>query len=664
MNKDSLFYSDYTEKDMFYASIIRSPIVSGTIRSIDCIDLPESCRIITAKDIQGKNCITTFNTTFPLLAYERVSYRGEPVGLLVGEDMFTVQKWAQKINIGCTQAFLTNSKESNEKNETIIAQDCVLNGDSETAFSESAFTSENTYSLRLNTKIPSETLGAVCKIKKNIVTMYTPTHWSSHLRMNVAQVLNISEKNIVIKKTKFSSTLIHNPWENTIVSALVALASQVTGKTVYLKLSVEEQIEYEQAPMPIVIQHKIGFSNEGKINAALILITIQTGAYNPFIQTIVNRLTVTALNCYETQNFSIQVKALKTAQPPSNPDIQWADYHSFFAIENQMDNIAELTGLNPLEVRKINTTKQESDFSVRLDEGLRSEVIDFITQESDYLRKYTGYNSIHLQEYSVKSRLPMRGIGFAVGYEGNSFYSIDENLSRQSLEVSIHIDGSAHIHAHAPSTTVENIWKAIAAEQLNMNLESVFIDSDFKYNEELDLPETIFDNINVMTQLLKRCCNAIQKQRFRQPLPITIRRSINTTSKKIWNQEKFSGNPFYTTSWGAAVAEVEVDIKTFAYSIRSVWICIDGGQILHEAKAKAVIRQSVRTILQATQKYHYTAMPPIHVHFIKSENDPKQIGELVFNILPAALSNALSQALKMKITDFPVSPQIIYQAVR
>ena len=53
------YYTDVTLPDIFHGVIIRSPIGSGTIRSITHPNLPENYTIITARDIVGENKIIT-----------------------------------------------------------------------------------------------------------------------------------------------------------------------------------------------------------------------------------------------------------------------------------------------------------------------------------------------------------------------------------------------------------------------------------------------------------------------------------------------------------------------------------------------------------------------------------------------------------------------------
>ena len=129
------YYTDITLPDILYGVIIRSPIDSGTIRSITHPDLPENYSIITARDIVGINKIVTNNIESPILAYEKVSYIGEPIGILVGEDKIKLYELLDKIEIKYTEAQESAQVIANQTN--IIASRSSSFGESELLYTNS-----------------------------------------------------------------------------------------------------------------------------------------------------------------------------------------------------------------------------------------------------------------------------------------------------------------------------------------------------------------------------------------------------------------------------------------------------------------------------------------------------------------------------------------------
>ncbi|MGI5173987.1 xanthine dehydrogenase family protein molybdopterin-binding subunit [Treponema sp. OMZ 840] len=659
IHRSPVFYSDKQDEHLLYAVLVRSPVSDGTIRDIRHSSLPEGYRLFTAKDIPGENKIHTFNTEFPLLAAETISYEGEPIGILTGPDYIQLNQLLAELEITYTRSF----PDKNKTDKEIAASRRYSFGNFDKAWSTSQFKSDKTY--KLNVRFPShtETDGAFCRFQNNELTVYTPSRWPSHLYHNMCSVLNIDKSRIQLYKTPSSSAKTNAPWHNSVLSIQCALAAILTEAPVLLSLSRREQLLYIDNPLPVTIRHKTALNEQGSITAASVRIEIDAGAFNPFISAILDRLAVSCISIYKPQNLIVEGFAYRSRTAPGTASMQWADYHGFYAIESQIQELSRISNLNSVDVRLKNifdTHKTRHSFPFKFETSPIHDVIHDVIKRSDFYRKYASYKLTGLQSHYLFSTVPIRGIGFSCAYEGNGFLGTEVNSLRQSLEVSMEKDGSAVIYAQASSATVSSIWKNIAADLLSIPTKSIVIDSCNSHSEENDLPETIISNISIMTQLLKKCCEAIQKLRFRQPLPIRVKRSLAPGKKNMWNYDDFCGTPFYTTSWAAAAAEVELNPKTYTYTVRNIWVTIDGGTILYDSKAESVIQQCIKRLFSCSEEFQTNPIPTVFINFIPGESEPKQIGELIFNVLPAAIGSAVSQALGYRIADFPIGPETIY----
>ena len=228
----------------------------------------------------------------------------------------------------------------------------------------------------------------------------------------------------------------------------------------------------------------------------------------------------------------------------------------------------------------------------------------------------------------------------------------------------MNVDNTVTIFSYTPSKSIANIWKKTVSDILDIPFENVKISSHFTDSNEPSVPETLNDNISIMTQLLTKCCNAIQKQRFRHPLPISITRAFTSSRKNKWHPETMSGNPFYSNSLGACCAEIEIDPCTFIEKIRGIWLTIDGGKILSPYEAELTVKTNVQKVLSTFHKDIELDAQNISVSFLDSEEGPKQIGELVYNLLPAALGTAISNAFSHTIHSIPLELDSIFKLVQ
>ena len=105
--------------------------------------------------------------------------------------------------------------------------------------------------------------------------------------------------------------------------------------------------------------------------------------------------------------------------------------------------------------------------------------------------------------------LPQRGIGIASAFDGSGYFGSTIFSCDQKVEVTLNLDGNLTIQAPMPSPTIAEIWKKTAAEILQIKTDTIHIVSEYPEGEIPDLPENIYNNISVMTHLIKKSCRRI-----------------------------------------------------------------------------------------------------------------------------------------------------------
>ncbi len=655
------YYSDITLSELFYGVIIRSPIDSGTIRSITHPNLPENYSIITARDIPGENLILTNNIETPILAYEKVSYVGEPIGILVGPDQITLYELLDEIEIKYTEAQETAEVLANKTN--IIASRTVNFGESELLYTNSEIQIERSYASKLQFTKSKEPLGTICNYSKKHFTIYAPTQWPYHLRMGVCNVMNCAKTDITIVKTITDNNATNSLWRTSLLACQAAIASKVVGKPVKIVLSRKEQDDYVDSPINVHTSFEISLEKNGTIKAMNANIKVDCGSYCPFAQEILDRMIIVISSMYRYKNFCITAYAQTSRKPPLSADLHLTDFLAFFSLENMMQEISNELNIFPNELREKNIlieNKDKKNYPFLVNSMPLKDVINKIIEESDFLRKHVAYS---LNSNKFDFYLPLKGVGLSCAFEGSGFYGASVNEANLSMEVTMEVDGSVLIKSPSPPESIFEIWKEIVIEILKVEKNVISMDEEVGIDTEPILPNITADNISILTNLLKKCCIAIQKQHFRNPLPISVRKSVATSKSKKWNKKDFSGEPFHSTSWVAAVTEIEVDPCTYSPKILSIWIVISGGQILNKTRAELSVKKAIhQTLIHTVPGVLFNELPT-HISFIESKEEPKEIGDLVYNVLPASITNALSLALKRDIPALPLLPDAIYYAL-
>lgn len=660
------FYSDLKMDGMIFAKIVRSPKKGGILKSVEAKYLPEGYVLVTAKNFPGKNSIETLGATCEIFCSEKILYEGQSLAILAGPEKKVLDEIASSMKIEIESA-------SAEKEKKILSQKHIVIGGGRQKniskhFARAAFTVRNKWTYRLNSTPQNETEGALCHFEKDSLTIFTPTHWPHHLTKNLSDAFDIDEEKIFINKTLSSMPSTNSLWGNTLLVCQICAASIVSGKPVALSLSQSEQAKLFSNPGEVAITHKTALTQEGVIKAASIDIDFDAGAYNPFAQEIIDRLTIASTSIYHFDKLEITAQATASSKPPTSVNLETMDAPSFFAIENQLQKICSKTGFSPDEIRTANSTilkgeKNKMPFALEIERP--RDTMEAVLRQSDFRRKFAtckinsefGYEKI--AGYKGHGISP-RGIGLACAYDASGYYGTSIFEYGQKMQTTLQKDGTLVIHAHTPSAPVLEIWKNIAAEILQIEPKMVKINSDFRLKDEPLTPENFYSNLSIMAGLLRKCCQGIQAKRFRDPLPITVSKSITKAQINQWNKIKFRGVPFSSTSFAALALDLQIDPCTFWPKIKNIWVTVSAGKILAIKEAETRIKFSIQKTLAELIEGEKLDAEKISIAFVNSETESKQIGALIKKALPAAFSAAISQALNCNENFLPLKSDSLF----
>ncbi len=555
---------------------------------------------------------------------------------------------------------------------------------------------ENKWTYKIDPTDYHEPSGAICRYinedDETEIEIYAHSLWLSNMRQVVSDVLKIKPESIKINKTRSTNSSSNSVWYNSIIAAQTALASYCTKKVVKLVYSTNEQKKFMDKMQPIIITNRTGTDENGKIQAMDIHIDVEAGFYNPFAQEIVDRLTIASYGCYQVPNLKITSRALATLESASSLNLQMLDSAAFFAIENQMNEISKRLNMSPAEIRKINFMPQENlsvhpPFSF-IQEN-KNDLIDQICEMTEFEKLYFTYKMNHeldlertkkSNRYSEqKDEQPsskandlgiqnfhQRGIGLSCGFEGTCYFGSQMYKdSDPSLEIIWKDSNTLTVHTPIYSKSAIEILKAKISSLLGIAGSGVKIDSDFTISEEPLIPDVLNSNISVTMELTDKCCDALLKARAqKKKFPLIIQRKITERQKKKWNQDKFEGTPFLRESFGIAIVNLQLDKETYKVSIRELTILIDGGKIYNKEIAENRIKLAIHKILAGIIEGETVKVESIKIEFIDSDKNAAQIGELPYQILPSAITQAISQIIGEPISELPIKADTIYKILQ
>lgn len=686
------FCSDLSENNMLHAVLVRADKVGDTMTGVAVPELPPDYAFFSAADIPHGNGIDIAGARIPVFCDGAVLYEGQPAGILCGTDMAALQSIAREIRI----EYAEEQEPPAGGEPAILAERTVRQGDADAALEAAELVVESQWRSRLSLPACTETDGALCKYRAGTLTVLTPSRWAQNLRRNIERILGLSQDKVIIRKTNTISQFSENVWHNTQLACQTALAAFRTGRPVRLILSRAEQETFVTRPVDVRITHRTAVRRDGRFSAMKVDVSLDAGAFSPLIKDAVDRLAVCACGVYAPETLLIRVRALSSPLPPAAVQAQRIGAHVFAAAETHVNEIARRGGFFPqkeipqsqtaikgchdvvppversyclpIMIRAANihdTAKRDADRVLSMSCRGALDALFSVCRGSDFVRKYEAFSlSAALPESAARTGMPqfdvpVRGKGIACCFDGAGFYGSGLFRQEQAVEVTLDSDSSGgnfvEIRAAQPSESVAGIWRDIAAGAFGIEAQRVRINGGEGPFLDAQMPETEYNPMGVMTELVRKCCAAIQKKRFREKLPMTVRKGIGASRRRQWSAETFSGAPFHSVTFAACSLELEIDPCALRPRITEIALAVSAGKIYNRAAAENSLRLSVQKVLSALVQDDTVECAGIKVQFLPSDSAAGQIDNLALGLVPAAFASALAQALRESPRCIPIN---------
>jgi CO/xanthine dehydrogenase Mo-binding subunit len=712
------FPEDMNSKRTLIAKVLRSTESHALIKEIQIPEIPEQIVVIKAGDIRGKNKISVPYGEMPLLADKKVMFKGEAILLAAGPDEDELINFLSTITIEYEPLALLQFPEAPE--DFISRREITKGAPGE--FQEKAWkVFHSHFSTASQEHLATPVLSAYAKIEGQKITMNCSTQWPSNVVQNISSVTGLPKKNITIKLNPPGKSLDSKIWMPSLIAAQAALLSLESKKPVRLVYTVQEEFLCSPKRIPVEFQYHAAIDKSGKLIALNISFFLNTGSRKMMTDEILDRMCMGVAGVYQCKNIKVTGSVYRSNRPPMGAFSGFGLAQAFFASERMATIISErLIALQKehihsriaeaveqgdevrLKTERTRTTTdpaiwREKNFLIKGNTYLSSgqlkkdpplvPILQQLLKKSDFTRKYAAYANVVQNRDKMKSRpTGRRGIGIANSYMGRNFLRRDRGLFSSTVICRLDKEGKLTIITSSISDNfvLLKIWQQHAKRILAIDEENIEIIDDENNQIPLSGPATLSRNVTITTRLLIQGLENIKKRRFRDPLPLEVKKSFKNTAARKWDTNSFTGLPFLELSWAAGAVEVEINENTFVPELRKIWMVIDCGQILSREAAIAEVESEIMQAIgwcsvedlpfdendkteMDISAYTIAGIrlkPEISIDFIESNNkSAKGLGGLVLNCIPAAYCSAVSQATGFEFTSIPIQPHHVFSAM-
>ncbi len=230
-------------------------------------------------------------------------------------------------------------------------------GDVDRAFAEAAAVVEDTYTLNFVTPACLGTMVAIADWDAaDALTMWSTTQVPFLYQRDLAAALGITGDRVRVLQPpiggNFGRGLDLYP-----IDVIAALLARRVRRPVKIEFDRVEEFIACPTREPCVIRLRTAADRDGRLLARAAHVMIDNGAYTSWGSTTPSVMLSTVAGLYRVPNVRFDTTIVYTNNPYSGSMRGYGNPESTFAVESQMDELAERLGIDPLELRRRNATK-------------------------------------------------------------------------------------------------------------------------------------------------------------------------------------------------------------------------------------------------------------------------------------------------------------------
>jgi CO/xanthine dehydrogenase Mo-binding subunit len=389
--------------------------------------------VITGQDILALVPEPYFGPAFldqPVLALDKVRYVGEPVAVVLASDIHTAERAVQLIEAeyeelpavfdeieALTSKAIVHDvlrpsgtfpdlKHLVGRTNTNVALDYHLKrGDVAKGFEEADHVFEHTFRTQAVMHTPLEPIVSAADARDDRVVIHTASQSPSFVRLEIARLLGWKENQVRVKVQHLGGGFGAKLYIK--LEALVTVLSLMVRKPVKISLTMEEQF-YTITKHATTFRIKSGVNKDGKVIARSCSVWWNGGAYADIGPRVTQKSGFTAPGPYDIDNVEIESVALYTNRPPAGALRGFGIPQLVWAYESHTDIIARELGIDPLEMRRKNILKEGRPQATGT--PMRGAEIEMVLERVAERMNWTG-------PFDHGSGTKKRGRGIAIGFK-------------------------------------------------------------------------------------------------------------------------------------------------------------------------------------------------------------------------------------------------------
>ncbi len=693
-------------------ALVQAKVSHAKITSIDTTEaalMPGVVKIITHKDIKGKNRITgliTFPSNKgdgwdrPILCDEKVFQFGDAIAIVCAATQKQARAAAEKVKVvleelpaymSAPAAMAEDAIEIHPGTPNVYFEQRLAKGEDTAAiFDKAEVVVEDDFYVGRQPHMPIEPDVGFAYINDDGKLVIHSKSIGLHLHLYmIAPGLGVEPENLIMVQNpaggtfgyKFSPTM----------EALVGVAALATGRPVFLGYNYFQQQTYTGKRSPFFMNVRFAAAKDGTLLGMESDWSVDHGPYSEFGDLLTLRGAQFIGSGYNIPNIRGEGRTVCTNHAWGSAFRAYGSPQSEFASEVLMDELAEKLGMDPLELRYKNVYRAGATTPT----GQTPEVLS-LPELIDTLRpKYAAALKNAKAASTAESK---RGVGISLGVYGSGLDGPDS----AEVDAELNADGTVSIfttwHDHGQGADMGALATAhealhpmgIAPDKIRLYLNDTGICPNGG-------PAGGSRSQVVVGRGIKAACDMLidgmRKGAGYRTYEEMVAEKIPTKYRGKWTapasacDENGQGNPFACYMYGVFMAEVAVNTATGVTTVEKMTLVADIGKIANrlvvDGQMYGGLAQGIGLALTEDFEdikkhstmlgagFPYIKQIPDNMELIYVECDRPEgpfgasgVGELPLTCPHAAVINGIYNACGVRITRLPALPEKVLAGLR
>ena len=359
----ALYAADLVADGMLHARVLRSPHAHADVVRIDlerARRLPGVEAILVAADVPGVNRYGRKVKDQPVLVETRARQVGDPVALVVATTPEAAEVALAAIDVEYREVpavftpedALAEGAPAVQPGGNLLAENTLRWGDLSEGLAAADLVLERTYTTPWNEHAYLEPEAALAFWDGETLVVRTATQYSHYQRAEVARTMGMPVERVRVMPTVVGGAF----GGKTEISCqcLAALGAVRTGRPVRIVYTRAESFVSTTKRHPYRITVRSGVTSDGQLTALAVHMVADTGAYASFGPGLMVKTFASAAGPYRWPHAELHGRVVLTNNPTAGCMRGPGTTQVAFAIESQLDQLAERLGIDPLELRRRN----------------------------------------------------------------------------------------------------------------------------------------------------------------------------------------------------------------------------------------------------------------------------------------------------------------------